>query len=198
MSPVDGLYVPFVGRNGLTNCSPITGLAIPTMSSAVYPLPGLTSFTFVTLPSVTVILAVAPVPDPRLFLSRTALYTPSLYPLPGTSSAGSSLDIPTLTVIVVAVSAVIVRVLLDAGSPILGYACSEAWLSASQVKVIPPSAIVTVLLVVKLWEPISITSTPVLGSYVVPDAAVNDPVAPPLAVIAFVTPLTNVWTPIPE
>ena len=113
-------------------------------------LPPDTSFTFVTLPLVTVMSAVAPTPLPSLFLSGTALYTPSLYPDPPANSFGSSLDIPTLTVIVSHAIAVIARVLPDAGSPDLGYACSEAWLSASQVNVMPPSAIVIVLLVVKL------------------------------------------------
>ena len=39
--------------------------------------------TFVTPPFATVISAVAPDPDPRLFLSATLVYTPSLYPVPG-------------------------------------------------------------------------------------------------------------------
>ena len=70
-------------------------------------MPGLTTFTFVTLPLVTVISAVAPTPEPNLFLSGTAVYTPSLYPEPPANSLGSSLDIPTFTVIVVLETAVI-------------------------------------------------------------------------------------------
>ena len=70
--------------------------------------------------------------------------------MPGANSFGSSLDIPTLTVIVVDETASMARILPDAGSPDLGYGCSEALLSASQVNVIPPSAIVIVLEVVKL------------------------------------------------
>ena len=66
------------------------------------------------------ISAVAPTPPPSLFLSATALYIPSLYPVPGVNSFGSSLDIPTLTVIVSPATAVIARVLPDAGSPDLG------------------------------------------------------------------------------
>ena len=93
---------------------------IPNTSFGVYPLPPDTSFTFVTLPLVTVMSAVAPTPVPSRFLSETAEYTPSLYPVPGVNSSGSSLDIPTFTVIVVAVSAVIARIFPDAGSPDLG------------------------------------------------------------------------------
>ena len=63
------------------------------------------------------------------------------------------------------------------------------------MKVTPPLAIVTVLSVVKLWDPISRTISPVAGLYVVPVAAVKVPDAPPPAVIALVTPLTKVWTP---
>ena len=73
-------------------------------------LPPETSFTFVTLPLVTVISAVAPTPLPSRFLSETAENTPSLYPVPGVNSFGSSLDIPTLTVIVSPATAVIARV----------------------------------------------------------------------------------------
>ena len=120
MSPVEGLYVPFVGINCLTSCSPTRGSAIPTTSVGRYPFPPETSFTFATLPLVTVISAVAPTPPPSLFLSGTALYTPSLYPVPGVNSFGSSLDIPTSTVIVSPATAVIARVLPDAGSPDLG------------------------------------------------------------------------------
>ena len=47
---------------------------------------------------------------------------PSLYPVPPSNSAGSLFDIPTLTVIVVASSAVMASCLPDAGSPDLGYA----------------------------------------------------------------------------
>ena len=79
-----------------------------------------------TLPPITVISAVAPTPVPSRFLSETAEYIPSLYPVPDVYSFGSSFDIPTLTVIVVDVSAVIARIFPDAGSPDLGYACSEA------------------------------------------------------------------------
>ena len=93
---------------------------MPNTSVLLYPLPPDTSFTFVTLPFVTVISAVAPTPPPSLFLSGTALYIPSLYPVPGVNSFGSSLDIPTLTVIVSPATAVIARVLPDAGSPNLG------------------------------------------------------------------------------
>ena len=46
--------------------------------------------------------AVAPTPVPSRFLSETAEYTPSLYPVPDVNSSGSSFDIPTSTVIVVA------------------------------------------------------------------------------------------------
>ena len=67
-------------------------------------------------------LAVAPTPFPSLFLSGILLYTPSLYPVPPANSFGSSLDIPTLTVILVPVTAVIVRVLPDTGSVGRGYA----------------------------------------------------------------------------
>ena len=95
---------------------------MPNTSVLLYPLPPDTSFTFVTLPLVTVMSAVAPTPLPSLFLSGTALYTPSLYPVPPANSFGSSLDIPTLTVIVVPVTAVIASCLPDAGSPDLGYA----------------------------------------------------------------------------
>ena len=73
-----------------------------------------------TFPSITLILAVAPTPPPNLFLSGTAPYRPSLYPEPGANSLGSSLDIPTLTVIVVPVTAVIASNFPDAGSPGLG------------------------------------------------------------------------------
>jgi len=41
------------------------------------------------------------------------------------------------------------------------------------------------------------TITPVNGLYVVPAAAVNDPVAPLLATIALVTPLTKVCVDVP-
>ena len=116
MTPSAGVYVPFVGINCLTNCSPTRGSEILTTSVGRYPFPPDTSFTFVTLPLATVMSAVAPTPPPSLFLSGTAVYTPSLYPVPPANSFGSSLDIPTLTVIVVAVSAVIARVLPDAGS----------------------------------------------------------------------------------
>ena len=64
--------------------------------------------------------AVAPTPVPSRFLSETAEYTPSLYPVPGVNSSGSSLDMPTLTVIVDPVTAVIASCLPDAGSPDLG------------------------------------------------------------------------------
>ena len=47
---------------------------MPNTSVLLYPLPPDTSFTFVTLPFVTVISAVAPTPPPSLFLSGTALY----------------------------------------------------------------------------------------------------------------------------
>ena len=106
ISPDAGAYVPFVGINCLTNCSPTRGSAIPTTSVGRYPLPPETSFTFVTLPLVTVISAVAPTPLPSRFLSETAENTPSLYPVPGVNSFGSSLDIPTLTVIVSPATAV--------------------------------------------------------------------------------------------
>ena len=53
------------------------------------------------------------------------------------------------------------------------------------------------LLVVKLCDPISITKSPVKGSYVVPDAAVKVPLAPALAVRALVTPLTKLCVPPP-
>ena len=79
-----------------------------------------------TLPLVTVMSAVAPDPDPSLFLSAIPVYTPSLYPVPPSNSAGSLFDIPTLTVIVVPVTAVIASCLPDAGSHDLGYACVEA------------------------------------------------------------------------
>ena len=62
-----------------------------------------------------------------------------------------------------------------------------------QVNTIPLSAIVTVLLVVRPWDPMVITITPELGLYVVPLWAVKLPDAPPPAVIASVTPLENVW-----
>ena len=104
ISPDAGAYVAVDGIKCFTNCSPTRGSAIPNTSVLLYPLPPDTSFTFVTLPLVTVISAVAPTPLPSLFLSGTALYTPSLYPLPPANSFGSSLDIPTSTVIVVAVT----------------------------------------------------------------------------------------------
>ena len=86
MSPDAGVYVPFVGTKCLTNCSPTRGSAMPTTSSGEYPFPADTNLTFVTLPLVTVISAVAPTPDPSLFLSGTAAYTPSLYPEPPANS----------------------------------------------------------------------------------------------------------------
>ena len=78
---------------------------MPNTSVLLYPLPPDTSFTFVTLPLVTVMSAVAPTPVPSRFLSETAEYTPSLYPVPDVNSFGSSFDIPTSTVIVVAPTA---------------------------------------------------------------------------------------------
>ena len=63
-----------------------------------------------TLPLVTVISAVAPTPDPNLFFNAIPIYVPSLYPEPPANSLGSSLDIPTFTVIVVLVTAVIAMV----------------------------------------------------------------------------------------
>ena len=104
---------------------------------------------------------------------------------------------PTLTVIVVSVSAVIVRAEPDAGSVDLGYALFAVFPSCSQVNTTPPSAMVTLFDVVRVWVPISITISPVNGLYVVPAAAVNDPVAPLLAVMASVTPLTKVCTDVP-
>ena len=89
---------------------------MPTTPLGEYPFPADTNLTFVTLPLVTVILAVAPTPDPNLFLSGTAVYTPSLYPVPGVNSFPWSFDIPTLTVIVSPATPVIARVLPDAGS----------------------------------------------------------------------------------
>ena len=73
MTPSAGVYVPFVGIKCLTSCSPTRGSDILTTSVLVYPLPAALSFTLLTLPLVTVILAVAPDPDPSLFLSGTAL-----------------------------------------------------------------------------------------------------------------------------
>ena len=78
--------MPSVGTNCLTNCSPTRGSDIPRTSVGVYPLPADTNFTFVTLPPLTVMSAVAPTPVPSLFLSGTAVYTPSLYPLPPVNS----------------------------------------------------------------------------------------------------------------
>ena len=71
----------------------------------MYPLPPDTFLTFVTSPFVTVISAVAPDPVPSRLLSETAEYNQSLYPVPDVNSSGSSLDIPTSTVIVVPVTA---------------------------------------------------------------------------------------------
>ena len=47
-----------------------------------------------TLPFVTVISAVAPTPDPSLFLSGTAAYVPSLYPDPAVISANVFISSP--------------------------------------------------------------------------------------------------------
>ena len=70
----------------MTNCSPTRGSDKPSTSSGLYPFPAFTNFTFVTLPPLTVMFAVAPTPDPNLFLSGTAAYTPSLYPVPPANS----------------------------------------------------------------------------------------------------------------
>ena len=86
MSPVDGLYVPFVGINCFTNCSPTRGSDNPTTSVGRYPFPGFTNFTFVTLPPLTVMSAVAPTPDPNLFFNAIPIYVPSLYPEPPANS----------------------------------------------------------------------------------------------------------------
>ena len=100
MTPSAGVYVALVGTNCLTNCSPTRGSDMPNTSVSVYPSPPDTFLTFVTFPPITVMSAVAPTPLPSLFLSGIAVYIPSLYPEPDASSLGSSLDIPTLTVIV--------------------------------------------------------------------------------------------------
>ena len=121
----------------------------------------------------------APVPNPNSVEVGTVRY-------PSIATA------PTLTVIVVSVSAVIVRARPDEGSVALGYALFAVLPSWAQVNTTPPSVIVTLFDVVRVWVPISITISPVNGSYVVPVAAVNDPVAPLLAIIASVTPLTKV------
>ena len=59
-------------------------------------------------------------------------------------------EIPTLTVIVVAATAVIAKAVLYAGSVVLGYVCDVALLSLVHVKDNLLAPIVTVLLVVKL------------------------------------------------
>ena len=71
---------------------------------------------------------------------------------------------PTLTVIVSEVTALIVNACPDAGSVDLGYGWFVVLLSAVHVNVIALSAIVTLLLVVKLWVPILITNVPASGS----------------------------------
>ena len=91
------------------------------------------------------------------------------------------------------VTAVMSNAVPDAGSVDLGYGWFVVLLSAVHVNVKPPSAIVTLLLVVKLWVPILITNVPVSGSYDVPACAVWVDVAPFDAWIALATPLTNVW-----
>ena len=70
---------------------------------------------------------------------------------------------PTLTVIVVPVTAVIASATPDDGSVERGYALPETLPSWSHVNVTPPSAIVTVFDVVKVWVPISRTISPVTG-----------------------------------
>ena len=72
ISPDAGAYVAVDGIKCFTNCSPTRGSAIPNTSVLLYPLPPDTIFTFVTLPLVTVMSAVAPTPLPSLFLSGTA------------------------------------------------------------------------------------------------------------------------------
>ena len=85
--------------------------------------------------------------------------------MPGANSFGSSLDIPTLTVIVVDVTASISTIAaFPTGSPVLVYECSEAWLSASEVNVTTRTTKATLLEVVKLCEPISTSIRPVSGS----------------------------------
>ena len=83
ISPDAGAYVAVDGRNVLTNCSPILESQRPSTSVLLYPLPAEFNATLVTLPFVTVISAVAPTPDPNLFLSDILVYTPSLYQVPG-------------------------------------------------------------------------------------------------------------------
>ena len=78
-------------------------------------------------------------------------------------------DVPTLSVIVVALTAVMFTAVWYAGSPLLGYVWLEPWLSCAHVNVNPLSASLTAVPTVRLWEPIVRTNRPVLGLYVAAD-----------------------------
>ena len=97
---------------------------IPKISSFVYPLPGLSNTTFLTLPSTTIMSPVAPTPVPILLNSGISRYVPSAYPVPAVNPSGVFLSglklVFTCTVIVVAVSAEIVNVAPYASSDGLG------------------------------------------------------------------------------
>ena len=141
MIPVDGLYVV-----------PLIGVRVPALVAWVQVPDALVSTKSPEFGSYTAVLGVNAAVEPEPATAVVSVTT-ELAPLTA----------PTLTVIVVPVLAVIVSATPDAGSLDLGYAWLVAWLSASQVNVTAPSASVTLLLVVKLCDPIVNTKSPVKG-----------------------------------